>query len=153
MVVNGSYIITDNGSTVIVSDGSVTVSFKYTVTITTHPIQKNEFGEYYITPINPIVGVPVKITASELVLNSDSSLTITDPVDTLVIDNVGTIYHNSVPIGIFFGIGDLIHIVWARHAFICNALSVRGMVSKPNDKLFTSYPETIEGSTTANSSR
>ena len=84
MVVNGSYIITDNGRTVIVSDGSFNFAFKYTVTITTHPIQKNEFGEYYTTPINPIVGVPVKITASGLVLNADSSLTITDPVDTLV---------------------------------------------------------------------
>ena len=83
MVVNGSYIITDNGRTVIISDGSFTVAFKYNVTITTHYIQKNEFGEYYITPINPIVGVPVNITASELVLNSYSSLTITDPVDTL----------------------------------------------------------------------
>ena len=45
---------------------------------------KNEFGEYYTTPIDPIIGVPVKITASGLVLNSDSSLTITDPVDTLI---------------------------------------------------------------------
>ena len=84
VVVNVSYIITDNGRTVIVSDVLVTVAFKYNVTITTHPIQKNEFGEYYTTPIDPIISVPVNITASELVLNSDSSLTITDPVDTLV---------------------------------------------------------------------
>ena len=67
-----------------VSDGLGTVTFKYTVTISTHPVQKNEFGEYYTTLIDPTIGVPVKITASGLVLNSDSSLTIIDPVDTLV---------------------------------------------------------------------
>ena len=84
MVVDGSYVITDNGRTAIVSEGSVTVAFKYTVTINTHPIQKNDFEEYYTTPIEPIIGVPVNITASGLALNSDSYLTITEPVDTLV---------------------------------------------------------------------
>ena len=84
VVVDGSYVSTENGRIGIVSDGLVTVAFKYTVTITTHTIQKNEFGEYYTTPIDPIIGVTVKITASGSVLNADSSLTITDPVDTLV---------------------------------------------------------------------
>ena len=82
VVVDGSYFITDNGRTVIVSDGLSTVTFKYPVTITTHPIQKNEFGEYYTTLINPILGAPVNITAYGLVLNDDSSLTTTDPVGT-----------------------------------------------------------------------
>ena len=84
VVVDSSYFITDNGRTAIVSDGSCSVAFNYTVTITTHPIQQNEFREYYTTLIDPIIGVPVNNTASELVLNADSSLTITDPVDTLV---------------------------------------------------------------------
>ena len=85
MVVDGSYVITDNERTVIVYDGWGTVNFKYTVTINTHPIQKNDFEEYYTTPIEPIIGVPVNITDSGLVLNADSSLTIIDLVDTLVV--------------------------------------------------------------------
>jgi len=84
VVVDGSYVITDNGRTVIVSDGSGTVTFKYPVTITTHPILQNEFGEHYTTLIDPILGVSVNITASGLIQNADSSLTVTDPVGTLV---------------------------------------------------------------------
>ena len=85
MVVDGSYVITDNGRTVIVLDGSGTVTFKYPVTITTHPIQQKKFGEYCTTLIEPILGVIVNIIASDLVLNDDSHLTITDPVGTIVI--------------------------------------------------------------------
>ena len=84
VVVDGSCVITDNGRTVMVSDGSGTVTYKYTVTVTTHPIQKNEFGQYYTTLINPIIGVSMNITASGLVLNAYLSLNITYPVDTLV---------------------------------------------------------------------
>ena len=83
-VVDSYYTITENERTVIISDRLGTVTFKYPITITTHPIQKNKFGEYYTTLINPILGVPVNITASGLVLNADSSLTITEPVGNLI---------------------------------------------------------------------
>ena len=84
LLVYGSYVITENWRTVIVSNRSVTIIFNYPVNITTHPIQQKEFGEYYTTLIELIIGVPVNITAFGLVLNTDSSLTIIDPIGTLV---------------------------------------------------------------------
>ena len=56
------------------------------------------------------------------ILEGDTTLSVRDnDSPPIVSDDVGIIYYHSVHIEIFFGTGDLVHIVWAQHAFICNA--------------------------------
>ena len=56
------------------------------------------------------------------ILEGDSTQSVRDDDSPLIFsDGVVTIYYPIITIEIFFGTGDLVHIVWYQHVFICNA--------------------------------